>query len=388
MRNRTAVVVPIGLAQILAWASSVYLPGVLAEPIARDIGLSPPWIYAAFSLGLGISALLAPRLGHYIDGNGGRLVLCGSNVGFAAGLIVLACSHGAILLGLAWLMLGVAMSAGLYEAAFAALTLRYGHDSRNAITGITLIGGLSSAVAWPATTLLERLGGWREACLTWAVLHLIVGLPLNAWALESSRGEVTRPVVVPERAVRGLAWTSDAGMWALAILYSATGIVSFGIGTNLPRLFTSLGANTKSAIVIASLVGPVQVATRFLEFTARRKITPLTRARMATLMHPIGALLVTIAGTPAIVGFSILHGAGSGMLTIARGTLPLAFYGPEGYGARIGQLSAPARIGQAAAPFVFGLAIDRFGGAALLISSGLFVLAFVALTRVSLPSGS
>jgi hypothetical protein len=99
-------------------------------------------------------------------------------------------------------------------------------------------------------------------------------------------------------------------------------------------------------------------------------------------------LLVTIAGTPAIVGFSILHGAGSGMLTIARGTLPLAFYGPEGYGARIGQLSAPARIGQAAAPFVFGLAIDRFGGAALLISSGLFVLAFVALTRVSLPSGS
>jgi hypothetical protein len=174
-------------------------------------------------------------------------------------------------------------------------------------------------------------------------------------------------------------------MWVLAILFSVSGIVSFGIGANLPRLLTSLGANTKSAIVIASMVGPAQVVARLLEFTARRRINPLIGARMATLMHPIASLVVTIAGAPAMAAFSILHGVGSGMLTIARGTLPLAFYGPEGYGARIGQLSVPARIGQAAAPFVFGMAIDRFGGGALLISSGLSALAFIALARVSLP---
>jgi formate hydrogenlyase subunit 3/multisubunit Na+/H+ antiporter MnhD subunit len=83
--------------------------------------------------------------------------------------------------------------------------------------------------------------------------------------------------------------------------------------------------------------------------------------------------------------FSILHGAGTGMLTITRGTLPLAMYGPTGYGARIGRISVPARVGQATAPFLFGLAIDKLGVTMLFISTALSLAALIALSWVKLP---
>src|SRR3984957_21292633 len=102
MKSRFVVVAALGLTQTLAWASSYYLPAVLATPIAHDIGLSTPWIYAALSLGLGVSAVLGPLLGRWIDGHGGRPVLCGSNVAFAAGLCALAFAAGPLSLIFVW----------------------------------------------------------------------------------------------------------------------------------------------------------------------------------------------------------------------------------------------------------------------------------------------
>src|SRR5258708_39971760 len=144
MKNRLAIVATIGLTQTLAWASSFYLPAVLAIPIGHDIGLSTPWIYAALSLELGVSAILGPLLGRWIDGHGGRAVLCGSNAAFAAGLCSLALASGPVSLILAWLVLGGAMAAGLYASAFASMTRLYGPASGGAITWITLVCGRAS----------------------------------------------------------------------------------------------------------------------------------------------------------------------------------------------------------------------------------------------------
>jgi len=248
--------------------------------------------------------------------------------------------------------LGIAMAAGLYEAAFASMTRLYGHDSRGAITGITLVAGLASTVGWPISAVLEHSIGWRGTCVTWAALHLSLGLPLNAWAMRYGRGEERF-----ESAVSGkqphLSQASDRGMLILAFMYTASGIVTIGMATNLPRLFAAMGAAPAAAIAAASIVGPAQVAARVLEFSARRRINPLISARIASALHPLASLTIALGGAPVIAAFSILHGAGTGMLTIARGTLPLALYGPAGYGARIGRIAAPARIGQALAPFVF-----------------------------------
>ena len=57
----------------------------------------------------------------------------------------------------------------------------------------------------------------------------------------------------------------------------------------------------------------------------------------------------------------MLHGAGNGMITIAKGTLPLAIFGPAGYGRRNGILSVPTRIAEASAPLVFGLLLTAIG---------------------------
>ena len=87
--SRLSIIVPLGVSQTLAWASSYYLPAILADPIARDLGISETWFFAAFSASLVLSGLLGPRIGRRIDQVGGRQVLSGSNLLFAAGLVLL-----------------------------------------------------------------------------------------------------------------------------------------------------------------------------------------------------------------------------------------------------------------------------------------------------------
>ena len=240
------VVVVLGSTQALAWASSFYLPAVLADPIARDLGMSPAWIFAGLSLGLGISGFLGPSAGRLIDESGGRQVLCASNLLFALGLGVLAATSGGAAFFFAWCILGVAMAAGLYEPAFAALTRLYGRNSHTPITGITLIAGFASTVGWPTTAYMEHRFGWRGACLGWAVLHLCLGLPLNAWALRTSPPQPTSaPEELSSASRTGLRARADRRMVILSFMFTASGIVAYGVAANLPGLFAALGATPR-----------------------------------------------------------------------------------------------------------------------------------------------
>ena len=177
--NRTVVVAALGTAQTLAWASSYYLPAILADPIAQGTGVSRTVVFGLFSGALLLSAFFGPAVGRAIDQRGGRGMLAISNLVLAAGLVLLALSHEIIMLTAAWTVLGVGMAMGLYEPAFATLTGLYGRAARGPITGITLIAGFASTVGWPLSAFLEAQYGWREACLIWAALHIVIGLPLN-----------------------------------------------------------------------------------------------------------------------------------------------------------------------------------------------------------------
>ena len=388
--GRARPVALLGLSQTLSWGSSFYLPAVLAHPMATDLGLPPPMVYLAFSLALVVSAAVGPASGRAIDKLGGRPVLLGCNGIFALGLVLLALAQGPWGLFAAWAVMGLAMGAGLYEAAFATLVRLYGQAARNPITGITLIAGFASTVGWPLSAWMLSQHGWRGACLGWATLHLLVGLPLNALLPRAGAAAATTPppspaAAAPTAPVQPAAATSQRALVALLSLFFA---VSMFIGTawatHLPQLLQSVGATLAVAIGVGALVGPAQVAGRVLEFGFLRRVHPLLSARLSSLAHPLGIAVLLLAGAPAAALFAVLHGAGNGILTIAKGTLPLVLFGAQGYGARQGWLMMPARVAQASAPFVFGLALDRWGRGALWLSGALGLVAFAALMAIRL----
>jgi MFS family permease len=370
------VVVALGAAQTLAWASSYYLPAILAAPMAADLGIPGSWVFGGFSAALVFSALLGPAAGRAIDLRGGRDVLTLSNLVFAAGLVLLALAQGPGLMVLAWLVIGVGMAMGLYDAAFATLASLYGRAARAPITGITLIAGFASTVGWPLSALMEEAIGWRGACLGWAGLHLLVGLPLN-------RLLVPRAPPPAKQAAAPDGQAMPAPRFAMPILgfvFAATWTVAGAMAAHLPVMLQAAGATPALAIAAAALIGPAQVAARLLEFVLVRRIQPITTARLATLGHPLGAAVLLLTGGVAAPVFAVLHGMGNGVMTIVKGTLPLAVFGPVGYGARQGLLTAPSRFLQALAPFAFGLLLERSGvGAALAVTSGLSLAAFLAL---------
>ena len=385
MRSRHVVVTALGISQTLAWASSYYLPAILAAPIGGSLGVPPSWVFAAFSAALLIAAFAGPAVGRVIDRQGGRGVLAVSNVVLAAGLLALAAANGAIMLFAAWAILGIGMSLGLYDAGFATLTALYGRNARGPITGITLFAGFASTVSWPLTTLLNDALGWRETLLVWAALNLIVGLPLNL-LLPAAR----QPAHVSRAAGHSVGWKPYKEMLLLAFVFAAAWFVTGSMAAHLPGLLERAGATHVQAITAAALVGPAQVAARLVELVILRQTHPLVSARIAALLHPLGAAVFAVIGPPAAVAFAVFYGAGNGLLTIARGTVPLAVFGPQRYGERVGLLGAPARAAQALAPLVFGLLLDAMGASVIIVSVALCLASFAALLylRASRPDRS
>jgi hypothetical protein len=308
-----------------------------------------------------------------------------SNLIFAAGLVALACAQGPVGLTLAWVVIGIGMGAGLYESAFATLAAIWGAAARSPITGITLIAGFASTVGWPLSGLMLAQWGWREACLGWAVLHLVLALPLNLILPPAAAGVghavATGGPGAPEGPADG-APPGQSPLWPmilLAFVFAATWFTSTAMAAHLPRLLEAAGASTAAAIAAGALIGPAQVGARVLEWSLLRRMHPLVSARWAAASHPLAAVVLVIVGGPAAAVFAILHGAGNGILTIAKGTLPLALFGPVGYGARLGWIGAPSRLLQAAAPLVFGAALTAWGLHAIWLTAGVSAASLGAL---------
>ena len=195
------------------------------------------------------------------------------------------------------------------------LTGLYGRTARRPITGITLIAGFASTVGWPLSAFLDAQFGWRAACLIWAALHILIGLPLNRLLIP-----VAPPPMRASEIEGEVSPAPPGAMATLAFVFATTWFVTGAMAAHPPRLLEIAGASTTSAIAAAALVGPAQVAARLVEFGALRRVHPLVSVRLAALLHPIGAVILAVVGPGAITAFAVLHGAGNGLLTIAKGT--------------------------------------------------------------------
>jgi predicted MFS family arabinose efflux permease len=379
-RRRLSTITVLGSTQTLAWASSYYLPAILADDIARDTGTSTTWLYASFSVSLIISALLGPRAGRLIDRGSGNAVLAASNLLFAGGLVLLYVAQSLLVLQLAWVVLGIGMGIGLYDAAFAVLGRIYGISARGAITGITLFAGFASTIGWPVTAWGASTIGWRDTCLAWAALHFFVALPLNYWCLP-------RPTMaVSEKHASDKPVPLDRSMILLGFAFAAAWVVTAGMAAHFPRIMEAAGASTTQAIAAGALIGPAQVGARLLEAGPLKRLHPLITARLAALTHPIGVVVLLIAGgSVASSAFAVLHGSGNGILTIARGTVPLAIFGSENYGYRLGLIGLPSRFLSALAPFGFAVLLDHIGTSILFVTAGLSLATCAAFCVLQAP---
>jgi len=358
------VISALGIAQILAWGSSYYLLAVLAEPITRETGWSLGTVIAGVSVGLLIAGLASPRVGGLIERHGGRPVLAASAVLLAAGLASLALAQGITGYLAAWVLLGLGMGCGLYDPAFATLGRLYGLDARRAITTLTLFGGFASTVCWPLSALLVETVGWRGACLVYAAIHLCVTLPVYLFLLPR---ETVRPAIPRAPVPKAAAGASGdplrrrrllVGLVAATLMMSA--VLSTAMSVHMLTILQARGLPLAEAVALGAVVGPAQVGARFLEMLIAHRHHPIwTKAASAGLVAT--GLIALWAGLPVIAVALVLYGAGIGLESIARGTLPLALFGAEGYAALMGKLALPSLIAQAAAPSAGALLLSRFG---------------------------
>lgn len=378
----------IGLAQLLAWGSSYYLLAILATPMAATFALPNVAIYGMFSVALVVAAIFGPVVGRWVDQRGGRRVLMISNGMFASAQLLMATAQHPAQLAAGWLLMGVAMPMGLYDVAFAMLVRLYRAEARTRIVGVTLIAGFASSVSWPLTALVEHHYSWRIACAMWAVLHLTVGLFIHARLLPQDNGTPMPLLPLPEipadtqqAAATSATATgpSRSTLWLLATVFAVSGFSFAALAAHLPRLLQATGATPAVAVMAASLVGISGVVARGFEMGVFSRWHPLYSARISLIVHPTGALLLGLFGAPMAVVFTVLHGSGVGLMTIVKGTLPLALFGAKGFGQRAGWLEAPSRVMQAIAPVAYGLWLEQLGTQVLWITGLPMFASFLAM---------
>ncbi len=383
-------VLVLGVTEILAWGTLFYPPVLMVPLIAADHGWSAAFTMGGFSLGLLVAGLISPRIGAAIDRHGGHRVMpIGSLLG-AIGLVALVHADHPLAYLAVWTVLGAAMAASLYDPAFATLGRIFGGGARPAITALTLAGGFASTVSWPMTHLLIGAVGWRATYLIYAALLAFIAAPMHAFALPRARAApdgrrldstASPAAVLP---AKGLAFA------LVATAFAAYAFVPSGLAAHLLAIFQRFGLDPTTVVVIGALFGPAQVAARLIEFIFARQVHPLAIARFAVGVMVFAFAMLAALGlsTPAAAAFAVMFGAANGLLTIARGTLPLALFGAAGYGRLIGRIAGPYLIIQAVAPLVLAFAAERGSDAvALAMTAGFAIVALACLLLIRPQSG-
>jgi MFS family permease len=377
--NRRVVVSALGVTQILAWGSTFYLLAVLAPAIVRDTNWSYDWVISGVSVGLIVAGIVSPRLGRVIGEQGGRSVLAFGAVLIACGLVVLGTAQNFAWYLVAWIFIGGGMGAGLYDAAFSTLGSIYGHESRSAITSVTLFGGFASTVCWPISAYLAEHFGWRGACFFYAAVHAGLALPTylltlprrSFIALPPAREKLGRQSVQLERHER----------WLFALLAAvvtiAAAILSM-MGNLVLQLLQARDMELAAAVALGALIGPSAVGARIVESFAGHQYHPIWTMIASAVLVAVGTLLFLFR-FPFVAVAIVLYAAGNGIGSIARGTLPLALFESARYPVLMGRLGFPIMMAMAVSPFA-GAIVFRSGGADWTIA----LLAMLALTNVIL----
>jgi len=378
--DRRIVITALGVAQILAWGTSFYFPAVFAGPIVADTGWSLGMVVSGTTVGLLVAGLISPQVGRFIHKHGGRSVLLSSSVLYAAGLAGIGLSPTLPIYLAAWILLGLGMGTGLYDAVFAALGHMYGHEARTPITNLTLFGGFASTICWPLSAFMIDHAGWRAACFIYAALHLFLSLPLQAIVVRRQNADTASSGVQrAEAAAKALPIQNEAVLfWLIALVMSLVSGIGTIVVVHLLIFLQAKGVDYAGAVALGTLFGPSQVIARVGERLFGSRYHPVWTLIASCALMALGLLLLW-GGLKPLILIIVLYGAGYGVSWIARGTLPLALFGPARFPRLMGKLAFPSLIVQALAPSAGALLIERSG-----VDATLGVLTVFALINVLL----
>ena len=380
----------LGVTQTLAYGSLYYSYGVLASTIARDFKIGLDTFFGIFSFGLLLGGFVAPRVGRLLDTRGARVVMSIGSLGAALALLFCALAPSLPLFAISIILMEMATCFVVYEAAFAGLTQIHHHNARQRITAITLIAGFASTIFWPLTLWLEARFGWRGTLMIFAGGHLVIAAPLHWLVLKQARplskAEEAGATPTPEvPSLQGAERQRAFVLYAVAICVS--GLAYASIPVHMLRIIENEGFTAQVAALIAMVMGPAQVASRIVEIAFGQRFDALITGRVA-----LGALAASLlillfgSGSPVVaVVFAALYGVSQGLITIARGTVPLLLFGVKGYATLVGKVTGLRFFVNAGAPVAFATIATHLGmstaiGVLALMAGGSFV-AFMLLRR-------
>jgi len=383
---RRRIIALLALTQVISWGSLYYAFSVLAPGIQRELGWRGEIVFGAFSWSLLVAGLASTPAGMLLDRIGGRPVMGTGSLLAGLGLLALATAHSVAVYFLAWTVLGIAMAATLYEAAFATINREFEDGARQGISTLTLFGGLASTVFWPLTIKLDAMLGWRHTLMVYAAMHLALCLP--AHLLLTVRRHARRP---PAAAAPGLTLHEalrHPAFWMLALAFATNAFVFSALSVHLIPVLGRLGHAPGTVALLAALIGPLQVAGRIGELAFAHRTRPQAVGKLVFSMLPAALLCLVFLGMRlwAVALFCVLYGLSNGILTIVRGTIPHALFGRDNYGAISGAMAGPTLLAKAAGPLAMALLLQSLPTlaaalAALLAFSMVSLLCFLAAVR-------
>jgi MFS family permease len=364
--NRTLAIV-LGITQTLVWATSYYMPAVGVGPAAASKGESTTALGGGFSLAMLIQGLASPRAGSWVDAHGGRGMLLLSSIVVAAGLLLMAAVPNIFGWYAGWVILGIGMAMGLYDAAFATVGRLLLGEARPTIVGITLIAGFASTVGWPLGTALIDVVGWRWMLVIYAGINIVINIPLVLVFIPKDIPPAPPPPARKETASRdgnGMVFV----LFMLGVFFALRAGLSAIVSVHGIVLMQGVGLSLAAAVAVASMFGPFQVVGRILEWSFKRWMDPLASSWAGAVLMPLGVAAMLLGAPP--LAFSMLYGMSNGILTISRGTLPLYIFGPHGYATRIGRLAMPQLLAQAVSPTLVTPLVESWPAATIFLWIG------------------
>jgi hypothetical protein len=171
--------------------------------------------------------------------------------------------------------------------------------------------------------------------------------------------------------------------------FTAYAFVPSALSAHLLAIFGRTGIDAATVVMIGALFGPAQVAARVAELAFGRNIHPLAIGRTAVALLVAAFALIVLVGISPLTAaaFALMFGAANGLITITRGALPLALFGPDGYGRMIGRISGFWLAMQSVAPLVMAFIAERASDpVALAFACGFAAVALACLAFIRRPA--